>query len=850
VNGPEPFLTADDLLIDRRLHLVLDASVDALLVLGADGAVLSASPSTERLLGRSLAELQQHHPLDLVHPDDLQEAARLLERLVGGVEDDAPPILRVSTVDHGYVWVEIKGSDLTQVPGIGGVVLAARDVSRRVELEEALRSSHRRFESLLRNSNDGIVVLDERLELTYASPSIERLSGFPPEAMIGYDVSAVVLEPQRTELLAALQRVMGDPDLIESLRVQIRHRSGGRRWFEVRVSNQLHDPAIAGVIANLRDITDVVHAESEAARLTEIFDLTDDLVTVVDGESRLQYMNPACARFFDLEPDQLPIGAVWQVAQMLPADGESCAFAAGDRIWRTEVVLDRHDGVAVPFAVQVIAHHDDDGTISRFSAVAHDISESKRLAASLEQQALHDPLTGLPNRALLEDRMRSARRPSGSSPAPMSLLFVDLDHFKVINDSLGHGFGDRLLRAVADRLRGVVRAEDTIARFGGDEFVVLCEGPDAEAAARHLAQRISEVLVEPVDVDGSPVHVSVSIGVADSTARADDDDDPGALIRDADTAMYRAKAGGRGRAIVFDDELRRRAVERQRIESALRDAPSDGSLELHYQPMVDLATGSLLGVEALVRWRQGDDLLAPGEFIPIAEETDLILPLGAWVLDAACAQLARWQRLPGWRGLGMSVNVSVRQLQHARFVDDVQAVLSRSGISARTLSIEITESVLLDDTVMDRLNADRLHGLGVDLVIDDFGTGYSSLTYLARLPVDEVKLDRTFLQAAGSDLVRNRVVGGVVDLVKALGLRCVAEGIESGEQYRLLKALGCDTAQGFHIARPMAAETMSELLMAHRPTEPWPGLARTSADAPTRRLPSSAVTNPRSQVRP
>ena len=823
MSGPEPD-AANDLLIDQRLHLVLDASVDAVLVLGPAGTVIGASPSTERLLGRSIAELKAIHPLDLVHPDDLAEAARLLERLVEGVEDDAAPILRVAVGDHGYVWVEIKGSDLTDVPGIGGVVLAARDVSRRVELEEALRSSHRRFESLLRNSNDGIVVLDERLELTYASPSIERLSGFPPEAMIGYDVSVVVLEPQRTELLAALQRVVADPDLIESLRVQIRHRTGGRRWLEVRVSNQLHDPAIAGVIANLRDVTDVVQAEAEAARLTEIFDLTDDLVTVVDGDARLQYMNPACARFFDIDPAQIPVGEIWQVAQMVPAEGEPCVFDGGDRTWRSEVVLDRHDGLEVPFAVQIIAHHDLDGSICRYSAVAHDISQSKRLEASLEHQALHDPLTGLPNRSLLEARMRSARHRNGSGPAPMSLLFVDLDHFKVINDSLGHGFGDRLLRAVADRLRGVVRTEDTIARFGGDEFVILCEGVGADTAARDVARRISDVLVEPVVVDGSPVHVSVSIGVADATAGSEDDD-PGALIRDADTAMYRAKSGGRGRAVVFDDDLRRRAVERQRIESALRDAPTNGSLVLHYQPMVDLPTGTLRGVEALVRWQHGGELLGPAEFIPIAEETDLILPLGAWVLRAACVDLARWQRLPGWEGLGLSVNVSVRQLQHGGFVDVVQEVLQTTGIRPRTLSLEITESVLLDDSAMDPRSAVRLHDLGVDLAIDDFGTGYSSLTYLARLPVDVVKLDRTFLEAAGSDAVRNRVVGGVVDLVKALGLRCVAEGIESADQYRLLTDLGCDTAQGFHIDRPMAAERLTDRLLAHGPTDRWPSLS-------------------------
>ncbi len=814
-----PTHATDDLLVDARLLQLLDASVDALMVLGDEGDVVWVSPSTERLLGIGLDELRAIEPLDLVHPDDLPEAARMLgELIVGGGEEEPPAILRLLTSSGDERWVEVKGSDLRGAAGIDGIVLTARDIEHRFALEDALRTSQRRFESLVRNSNDGIVVLDADLKLTYASPSIERLTGYPPEAMTGYDVSVVVLEPERTELLGALERVIADAGVVESLRVQIRHRDGTKLWFEVRVSNQLEDHAIEGVIANLRDVTDVVAAELEAARLTEIFDLTHDLVTVVDGASMLQYMNPACARFFGLSESEIPLGTIWQVAELLPEQGEACHFGAGERAWTTETEIVRADGRKVPFAVQVIAHSDADGTISRYSAVAHDISESKRLAASLEVQALHDPLTGLPNRTLLEQRMREIRAASAQGASSLSLLFIDLDHFKVINDSLGHAFGDRLLQAVAFRLRGLVRPEDTVARFGGDEFVVLCDGLAGGEAARDVARRISEAMVVPVVVDGSPVHVSVSIGIADDRC----DGDPGALIRDADTAMYRAKSEGRGRSVVFDDELRRRAVERQRIESALRMAHEDGSLELHYQPMVDLGSGVLRGVEALVRWRHGDRLLGPLEFIPVAEETGLIQGLGEWVLDAACADLARWQRMPGWEHLAMSVNVSVRQLQHVGFADLLEGVLERSGIPGSSLALEVTESVLLDDAAVDSSGIDRLDRLGVELAIDDFGTGYSSLTYLAKLPVDVVKLDRTFLEAAGSDHHRNRMVSGVLDLVRALGLRCVAEGIESEEQYRLLAGLGCDTGQGFHIARPMRAEQLVQLLRQLEPSSPWP----------------------------
>ena len=437
--------------------------------------------------------------------------------------------------------------------------------------------------------------------------------------------------------------------------------------------------------------------------------------------------------------------------------------------------------------------------------------ERKRVEVELAHQALHDALTGLPNRGLFLDRLAQALARIGRHSSALAVLFCDLDRFKVVNDSLGHGAGDMLLIDVARRLEEVLRAGDSAARFGGDEFVILCEDISGAHQAIAVADRVSEVLAAPFVVGDDEVFVRTSIGIAMASGQQAR---PESLVRDADAAMYRAKERGGGVYEVFDDEMRARAVKRLEIENALYRALDRGEFLLHYQPQVSLATGAVAGLEALVRWQHPErGLVMPGEFIASAEETGLIIEIGAWVLREACEQAARWALV---RGSGppvrLSVNLSARQCAHPDLVGLVAGALRESGVDPATICLEITETAVMADLEATVEIFDQLRALGVTLAIDDFGTGWSSLRALQRFPVDEVKIDKSFIDGMARDPQEAAIVAAIISLSHALGLRTVAEGIESVSQVDRLRALGCDLAQGYFFWRPAPAADLGPLL--------------------------------------
>ena len=489
---------------------------------------------------------------------------------------------------------------------------------------------------------------------------------------------------------------------------------------------------------------------------------------------------------------------------------------------RLRIVLPGGDVRWIDAHTQLVT--DENGSPARLVGTMQDVTDRKVAEDAVAHQALHDALTGLPNRRLFLDRLEHALAARARTSSGVAVLFIDLDRFKWLNDSLGHAAGDELLVEVAHRLRASVRPGDSVARFGGDEFVVLCEDLDGVAAAERLAARFAAELARPAEVAGEETMVTVSIGIAYSPPGCDDDT-PETLVRDADAAMYRAKDRGRDRFETFDAETRLLAVARHETANALRRGMDRGELVVHYQPQVDITTTQVVGVEALVRWRHPDrGLLPPSEFIPVAEETGLIVPLGVRVLTEACRQVCAWQPSEPWRHpINLCVNLSARQLMAPDLHDVVAAALAASGLEPSRLCLEITESVLLEDAVASSRALHRLKALGADVGVDDFGTGFSSLTYLKRFPVDILKIDRSFVEGLGTSREDRAIVAGVVDLAHAFGLTAIAEGVETIDQLAELRAIGCEQGQGYLWSQPLSAADAERWIGAHSVS---PGLLR------------------------
>jgi diguanylate cyclase (GGDEF)-like protein/PAS domain S-box-containing protein len=685
---------------------------------------------------------------------------------------------------------------------------AAHTVDRVTDL---LERNEARFRAMVRDSSDIMAIVDAFGQLTYASPATEKILGLDSDALVGTNVFDLIHPEDRPRVLQAFEIAKSDPELAERVEMRLIHADGGFRNIEAMSTNLLHEPAIAGLVVSARDVTDRRRAEAELReaqeRFRSAFEHAPIGMALMSLDGKLFRVNRAMVQIVGRSTDELLRATLRDLTD--PNDHEACAEALGRLLSgevpsaQLEVRFLHHDGHPVWTALSTSIVRDMNENPLYFVCQLEDVTERRASGEALAHQAIHDPLTGLPNRALFVDRLARELARAASLHTRVAVLFLDLDRFKVINDSLGHSAGDRLLVAVADRLSGAMRGDDVVARFGGDEFTVLCANVTSAENAEMIAERLATAIAKPVALVEGEVFVTASIGIAISDGQ---NETPETLLRNADAAMYHAKELGRDRTAMFDAPTHHRAVDDLRTGSALHRAIERGELRMHYQPVLDIARGALTGFEALIRWQHPErGLVPPSEFIPLAEETGLIVPLGAWALEESCRQAVAWHEAAadGTR-LSISVNLSPRQLAEPALPNEVARVLSETGLHPDSLWLEITESTLMRDVESALSALGALRALGLHLAVDDFGTGYSSMAYLERLPVESLKIDRSFVSELGNRADSTAITTAIVSLAHALRLKTVAEGIEQSEQLVLLRSMGCEFGQGylFGPARP------------------------------------------------
>lgn len=743
------------------------------------------------------------------------------ERELRRLDRDVLPVLREKGRWVGEVSAEAQdGSEicldlsLTAMHG-GGMTWVSREAEWRSSIEEGRREQQERYRALFHAAGSALLLLSPEGDIVEWNREAERLYG-AEIGPVGSFLELFVPADQRTAVAAELDAAGGGNGAraFETTaggedRAERRHLL----WTITRVDGASR--AEGGIVAVGQDITERKKAEEalqqQESRYRLLAHNSSDLVALHRPDGQFEYVSPSCEPLLGMAQHELLGKDLYQVSHSDDWKRIQTALvaAAAGRSTRTSYRIRRNSGEYVWFETLLKPIRDEAGELVQLQSASRDISERKAFEEQLTFQALHEPLTGLPNRTLFMDRVNQALARARREESSVVVMFMDLDRFKIVNDSLGHATGDRILAAVARRVRSCIREADTVARLGGDEFGILLEFDVTKREAAAVAERILGQLKPPFHFSGTEVFLSGSIGIATNLPTTETAED---LLRYADVAMYRAKEAGPGTYRVFDPALDSRATRRLEMESALRRALDREELFVVYQPIVSLETGRISGLEALVRWQHPEwGLVGPGDFVPLAEESGLIVPIGGWVLERACAEVKEWERATGrTASLSIGINLSSRQFQDPGLEEVVRAALETSDIDPERLQLEVTES----EVIQSAGKIERLKSLGLRVAIDDFGTGYSSLSYLKSLPVDELKVDRSFVHGMGRHTEDEAIVQTVITLAESLGLGVTAEGIETEDQLDRLRELGCDRGQGFFFARPAPLEKMRELLEA------------------------------------
>lgn len=702
------------------------------------------------------------------------------------------------------------------------------DVTARKQAEEALDRLRHQNELILNSAGEGIYGLDQFGKLTFINSVASQMLGWEASELIGKQMSGFIHSSQpdgKLDWKSYPEALAVEAGCIQHAGEEVFWRKDGTSFLVEYISTPiLENGELIGTVVTFQDITRRRQAEAALRESEERYAIA--VQGAKDGlwdwnlRTNQVYFSPRWKSMLGWEEDEIGNSLDEWFNRIHLEDFEGVKEQLVAHLegltpdFESEYRMLHQDGSYRWMLCRGLAVRDYTGKASRIAGSLTDITSRKRTEKQLLHDALHDTLTDLPNRALFMDRLgRAIERSKRNEHYLFAVLFLDLDRFKIVNDSLGHVIGNQLLIAIARRLQTCIRAEDTVARLGGDEFVILLEEIEATSDATRVAERIQKELTQPLDLSGYEMFVTTSIGIALSSTGYEQPED---ILRDADAAMYRAKALGKSRYEMFDISMHAHAVALLQLETDLRHAIERQEFELHYQPIVSLKTNRLSGFEALVRWRHPQrGIVSPAEFIPVAEETGLVSPIGWWVLQEACRQMHCWQqRFSLNPPLTISVNLSGKQLTQPDVVERVEQILQATGLNPTTLKLEITESSIMENAESTIAMLQQFKALGIQFSIDDFGTGYSSLSYLYRFPVDTLKIDRSFVNKMDVELEKLELVRTIATLAWNLGMDVVAEGVENQNQLSHLKALGCEYAQGYFFSKPVDQAKTEQLIAA------------------------------------
>lgn len=678
--------------------------------------------------------------------------------------------------------------------------------------EEKIKASEKELRNIFHDMQDTYYRTDSEGIITRASESVEQLLGYRVDELLGTNISALYSEPgRRLELVEQLSKEDGS---VQNFDAALKHKDGSTVWVSTN-AHYYRDESnkILGIEGMTRDISQNREAELQMQKMSSALEQSADIMMITDVNGVIEYINPAAEYITGYSRDEL----IGSQPGKLKSGLQDKEFY--QKLWQTilngevfrDVFINRKKNGSLYYEDKAITPiKNAQGQITHFVATGHDITKRMENEERLSFMAHHDALTELPNRILFMDRLNLSLAHARRYSTTVAVLFIDLDRFKNINDTLGHDIGDQMLTQLADRLGESIRQDDTVARLGGDEFSVLLNDIESEQDVSQLAQKILNGLEKPFDVDGRELFMTASIGIS---LFPNDGEEPGALLKNADIAMYKAKDLGKNNYQFYSADMSARAFQRLTMENSLRRAMEREEFRLFYQPQVNIETSEITGVEALIRWQHPDlGMVSPNDFIPLLEETGLITQVGYWVISTACKQMQAWQEadLPK---LMMSVNISGRQFHARDFLKKIGAFISENKVSPEMMEMEITESVLMENQQSTIVALEALDKMGFRIAIDDFGIGYSSLSYLRRFKIDTLKVDQSFISDVADNLDDAAITSAIIAMAQSLKLKVIAEGVETQQQLEFLKKHDCRYVQGYLFSRPLPADELTQLLV-------------------------------------